>query len=73
MGLLNENLAYYLFPEQIDICASEFGLQTPVKRLNEERDEKKPILSENQIELVIKQYYDDNELYKNLKEKYHAK
>lgn len=73
MGLLNDNIKYFLFPEQINECASWLGLPTPVPRLNEEKDEKKPILSENQLELVIKNYYYDNKLYKKLKENYDGK
>ena len=73
MGLLNDKIKYFLFPEQIDECAAWLGLPTPVPRLNEEKDDKKPVLSESQIELVVKQYYNDNELYKKLKENYYVK
>lgn len=70
MGLLNDKIKYFLFPEQINECANWLGLPTPVLRLNEEKDYKKPSLNEKQLELVIKQYYNDNELYKKLKENY---
>lgn len=70
MGLLNDQIKYFLFPEQINECADWLGLPTPVPRLNEEKDDKKPILTEEQLELVTKQYYNDNELYKKLKEKF---
>ena len=71
MGLLNEKIKYFLFPEQINECAVWLGLPTPVPRLNEEKDDKKPVLSERELELVIKQYHNDNELYQKLKEKYY--
>ena len=67
MGLLNPRIKYFLFPEQIDECAAWLGLPTPVIRLNEEQDDKKPVLNDRQLELVIKNYYNDNELYQNLK------
>jgi hypothetical protein len=73
MGLLNDKIKYFLFSEQIDECAAWLGLPTPVPRLNEEKDDKKPVLSESQLELVVKQYYNDNELYKRLKENYYGK
>jgi len=73
MGLLNDKIKYFLFPEQIDECANWLGLPTPVPKLNEEKDDKKPVLTEEQLELVTKQYYDDNELYQKLKENYYGK
>lgn len=73
MGLINDSIKYFLFPEQIDECAAWLGLPTPVPRLNEEKDDKKPVLSESQLELVVKQYYNDNELYQKLKENYYGK
>lgn len=73
MGLLNDSIKYFLFPEQIDDCANWLGLPVPVPRLNEEKDEKKPVLTKEQLELVTKQYYNDNELYKKLKENYYGK
>jgi hypothetical protein len=73
MGLLNDNIKYFLFPEQINECADWLGLPTPVPRVNEEKDEKKPVLTEEQLELVTKQYYNDNELYQKLKENYYGK
>jgi hypothetical protein len=73
MGLLNDSIKYFLFPEQIDECSYWLGLPTPVPRVNEEKDEKKPVLTEEQLELVTKQYYNDNELYQKLKENYYAK
>lgn len=71
MGLLNPRIKYFLFPEQIDECAAWLGLPTPVIRLNEEKDDKKPGLNEKQLELVIKNYYNDNKLYQKLKRKYY--
>jgi hypothetical protein len=71
MGLLNDKIKYFLFPEQIDECAAWLGLPIPVPRLNEEKDDKKPVLSESQLGLVVKQYYNDNELYKKLKKSYY--
>jgi hypothetical protein len=73
MGLLNDSIKYFLFPEQIDECADWLGLPTPVPRVNEEKDEKKPVLTEEQLELVTRQYYNDNELYQKLKENYYGK
>jgi len=73
MGLLNDKIKYFLFPEQIDECATRLGLPTPVPRLNEEKEDKKPKLNEKELELVIKKYYHDNKLYKKLKENYYGK
>jgi hypothetical protein len=73
MGLINDSIKYFLFPEQIDECADWLGLPTPVPRVNEEKEEKKPVLTEEQLELVVKQYYNDNELYQKLKENYYGK
>jgi len=75
MGLLNSdiNIKYFLFPEQIDECANYLGLLTPVIRLNEEDNNKKPKLNEKQLELVVQKYYHDNELYLKLKEDYYGK
>ncbi len=71
MGLLNENIKYFLFPQQIDDCAIWLGLPIPVPKLNGEDNSKKPVLNQNEIELVVQKYYKDNELYLKLKEKYH--
>lgn len=73
MGLLNEKIKYFLFPQQIDDCAIWLGLPIPVPRLNEEQESKKPILDQNEIELVVQKYYNDNELYLKLKENYHGR
>jgi hypothetical protein len=73
MGLLNDKIKYFLFPEQINECASWLGLLTPVPRINEEKDDKKPVLNEQQLELVVKQYYNDIDLYQKLKENYYGK
>jgi len=71
MGLLNDKIKYFLFPEQIDECAEWLGLPTPVPRLNEEKNDKKPKLNKKELELVIEKYYNDTELYKKLKENYY--
>lgn len=73
MGLLNDKIEHFLFPEQIDECASWLGLPTPVPRLNEEKDERKPVLSAHQLELVIEKYRNDNALYQKLKENRYGK
>jgi hypothetical protein len=69
MGLINEKCSYFLFPEQIDLCAQTLGLKIPVPKLNEEKN--KPHLSTLEIEVLKKFYQADIELYNNLKESYH--
>jgi hypothetical protein len=71
MSLLNENIKYFLFPQQINECANWLGLTIPVPKLNEEDNIKKPVLNQNEIELVLQKYCKDNELYLKLKENYH--
>jgi len=73
MGLLNDRIKYFLFPEQIDECAKWLGLETPVPKLNEEESKKKPSLNDNQIKLIVEKYHKDNELYLKTKENYHGK
>ena len=73
MGLLNDRIKYFLFPEQIDECANWLGLETPVPKLNEEESKKKPSLTDNQIKMIVEKYHNDNELYLKTKENYHGK
>jgi hypothetical protein len=69
MGLINEKCSYFLFPEQIDLCAQTLGLKIPVPKLNEEND--KPNLSCVEIEVLKTYYQKDIELYEKLKEQNH--
>ena len=71
MGLINEKCSYFLFPEQIDLCAQTLGLKVPVPKLNEENI--KPNLSNIEIEVLEKFYQADIELYNNLKENYNGR
>jgi len=71
MGLINEKCSYFLFPEQIDLCAQMLGLKVPVSKLNEE--DNKPNLSTREIEVLKKIYQADIELYNKLKENYHGR
>jgi hypothetical protein len=71
MGLINKKCSYFLFPQEIDLCAESLGLKSPVPRLNEENY--KPNLSNLEIETLEKFYQADIELYNNLKDKYHER
>jgi hypothetical protein len=70
MGLIDDRCSYFLFPEQINLCADSLGLKTPVPKLNEENN--KPDLSKVEIQILEKYYRADIELYKKLKENYHG-
>lgn len=70
MGLIDGRCSYFLFPQQIDLCADSLGLKTPVPKLNEEND--KPNLSKIQKEIIKEYYRADIELYNKLKEKYYG-
>ena len=39
MGLIDDLCSYFLFPQQIDLCADSLRLKTPVPKLNEEIEE----------------------------------
>jgi len=69
MGLIDDRCSYFLFPQQIDLCADALGLKTPVPKLNEEND--KPNLSCVEIEVLKTYYQKDIELYEKLKEQNH--
>jgi hypothetical protein len=66
MGLLQEGVTYFRFPDQLNDCAAWLGLSTPVPQLNEEADESKPILTPEQELAVRAAYADDIVLWKSL-------
>ena len=70
MGLIDDCCSYFLFPQQIDLCADSLGLKTPVPKLNEENN--KPNLSKVEKEVLEKYYRTDILLYNKLKENYHG-
>jgi hypothetical protein len=72
MGLIGLNLNYYLFPEQINLFRrqrSGVGQSSPVPRLNEEKESKKPNFTNEQIGILKDVYKNDIALYNRLKEK----
>jgi hypothetical protein len=62
---LTENTKLYKFPDQFQQLCVDAGLQYPVEKINEGKN-KKPILSENQIERVKAYYHKDVELFESL-------
>ena len=71
MGLIDDRCSYFLFPQQIDLCADSLGLKTPVPKLNEEND--KPNLSNVEKQILEEYYKADIQLYNKLKENYHGR
>ena len=64
MGLLQEGVTYFLFPEQIDDCAKWLGLDTPVPKLNSETN--KFALTKTETDLVLMKYAKDYDLWRLL-------
>jgi hypothetical protein len=63
MGLLAEGVAHFRFPDQIDACAQWLGLEMPVPQLNEETEESKPVLTQEQEQLIRQAYAADYALF----------
>ena len=66
MGLLQDGVTYFHFPDQLNDCAEWLGLPTPVPQLNEEAEESKPILTPEQEARVREIYADDIALWESL-------
>jgi hypothetical protein len=66
MGLLQKDVTYFRFPDQLNDCAEWLGLPTPVPQLNEEAEELKPDLTPEQEVLVREIYADDIVLWESL-------
>ena len=66
MGLLDEGVTCFRFPDQIDACAEWLGLETPVPQLNEEDEESKPVLTPEQEEAIRATYAADIALWESL-------
>jgi len=56
MGLLQDGVTHFRFPDQLDTCADWLGLPTPAPQLNAEDDAGKPTLTEEQ-ETAIRTAY----------------
>jgi len=66
MGLLQEGVTHFRFPDQLNDCAEWLGLQAPVPQLNEEAEELKPVLTPEQEARVREIYADDIALWESL-------
>lgn len=67
MGLLQDGVTHFRFPDQLNDCAEWLGLPTPVPQLNEEAEELKPVLTPEQEEAVRAAYAADIALWESLK------
>lgn len=66
MGLHQEGVTHFRFPDQLNDCAEWLGLPTPVPQLNEEAEELKPVLTPEQEARVREIYADDIVLWESL-------
>jgi hypothetical protein len=66
MGLLEYGVTYFRFPSQINECAEWLGLPTSVQQENEEPEERKPVLTADELAAVRLAYADDIALYESL-------
>jgi hypothetical protein len=66
MGLLQEGVKHFRFPDQIDACAEWLGLANPVPQLNEEAEDGKPTLTDEQAEAIRTAYAADISLWESL-------
>jgi hypothetical protein len=66
MGLHQEGVTHFRFPDQLNDCAEWLGLPTPVPQLNEESDSGKPTLTADQEIAVRTAYADDIALWDSL-------
>ena len=63
---LLEGVTHFRFPDQINDCAGWLGLPTPVPQENEEQEERKPVLSADELAAVRLAYAEDVALYESL-------
>jgi hypothetical protein len=66
MGLLQEGVTYFRFPDQLNACAEWLGLPTPVPTLNAEADANKPTLTAAQEAAIRTAYAADIALWESL-------
>jgi len=66
MGLLQEGVQYFRFPDQLNACAEWLGLPTPVPQRNEEADAGKPVLTAEQEAAIRTAYAADIALWESL-------
>ena len=66
MGLLQEGVTYFRFPDQLNACAEWLGLPTPVPQLNAEADASKPVLTAEEEAAVRAAYAADIALWESL-------
>lgn len=70
MGLLEQGMTYFRFPDQLDDCAEWLGLETPVPQTNDEQESSKPTLTQEQENIVRQIYADDILLWESLNARY---
>lgn len=63
--LVNSNTAIYKFPDRLKDMCLDAGLDWPIEIVNEGKN-KKPILTEQQIERIKNYYHEDVRIYKSL-------
>jgi hypothetical protein len=66
MGLLEEGVTHFRFPDQIDACAEWLGLEAPVPQLNQEEEASKPTLTEDQAAAIRIAYAADVAIWESL-------
>ena len=66
MGLLEDDVTHFRFPDQLDVCAEWLGLPTPVPQLNAENEADKPTLTAEQEQAVRTAYAADIALWESL-------
>lgn len=70
MGLLEQGMTYFRFPDQLDDCAEWLGLEIPVPQTNDEQESSKPTLTQEQENIVRQIYADDILLWESLNAQY---
>jgi len=68
MGLLQEGVTHFRFPDQLNDCAEWLGLPSPVPQLNEEAEELKPVLTPEQETAIRTTYAEDIALWESLQQ-----
>jgi hypothetical protein len=66
MGLLDQSVTHFRFPDQIDACAEWLGLDTPVPTLNDESEAGKPTLTAAQVAAIRAAYAADVAIWESL-------
>jgi hypothetical protein len=66
MGLLEQGVTHFRFPDQLDACAEWLALETPVPQTNDEPEAAKPALTQEQEARVREIYAADIALWESL-------